>query len=145
VAPVRVAQTPLSPPADFFRALWAALIWGLLLSGCSTPVPERALLKVPSPAHLLVINHTNYAWHIVIRQSSGEPAHDSRLESRGTVAMNLPGGDYVIEQTVLSEKASPELSRKISARLEAGKTYRWRLVTLLSEPDAGDDGTPTMR
>jgi hypothetical protein len=109
------------------------LTWGLFLAGCATPAP--GLVKAPpSPAHLIVINLTDYEWHIAIARPSGDSVHDSRLQPRASLTVDLVGGDYVIEQTALSENAAPELTRKIPARLEPGQTYRWRLVTLLSEP-----------
>ena len=114
------------------------LAWWIFAAGCATPAPVSPAVP-QQPAHLVVINLTDYAWRIVLTRPSGEPAHESRLQPRATAKVDLAGGDYVIEQTALSAGAAPELSRRIPAKLEPGQTYRWRLVTLLSEP-AGDAG-----
>ena len=98
-------------------------------------------VKAPmAPAHLVVINLTDYEWHITIARASGEPAADFRLEPRASFTVDLAGGDYAIEQTALTNGAAAELSRKIPAKLESGQTYRWRLVTLLSE-STGDSSS----
>jgi len=91
-----------------------------------------------APAHLVVINQTDYEWRMVISRALGETAQDFRLPARGSHTVDLPAGDYVIEQAALTENAAPELSRKISSRMESGETYRWRLATLLSEPSTND-------
>jgi hypothetical protein len=134
VANVRFAQISLlHQTAILPRVFWLRWALGLFLAGCSAPSPAP-LSRESTPAHLTIINQTDYEWRIVIARSSGELAHDSRLQSRASLTVDLAGGDYVIEQTVLSENASPGLSRKISARLDSGQAYRWRLATLLSEP-----------
>jgi len=81
----------------------------------------------------VIINQTDYVWHLAINRPSGESVRDAHVPVRATLTINLPGGDYVIAQTALSDAASPELTRKISSTLAPGQTYRWRLVTLLSE------------
>ena len=115
----------------FLPAVFAILIGELFFLGCAAPVPIAPLAS--PPAHLNVINETDYLWHLVILRAGGGSAHDSRLQPRATIKVDLAGGDYVIEQSVISESAAPELTRKIAAKLDSGQSYRWRLVTLLSE------------
>jgi len=108
-------------------------------AGCTAPAPVAPVAATPAPAHLTVINQTGYDWRIAVSGPGGGTVYLTRLAAHGTVTADLAGGDCVIEQTVLTEGAAPDLNRKIPTRLEAGKAYRWRLVTLLSGPD-GDAG-----
>lgn len=116
-----------------------ALVCLLLLCGCVAPSPVVVEKPLSPPAHLVVLNLTDYEWHIAIVHSSGGSAADFHLESRGSHSVDLAGGNYSIEQTALSQGAALELTRKIPASLDAGQTYRWRLVTLLSEQKGSSD------
>jgi hypothetical protein len=141
VVTVRPAQTsPLPLIAFSLRELWPVFALVFLLSGCAAPesAPVRAS---PLPAHLVVINETDYEWRLAIRRAPDGPGRDVQVLARASQTLDLPGGDYMIEQTMLATSAAPALSRKISSRLEPGQTYRWRLATLLSESD-GDAGAP---
>lgn len=120
------------------RGLWlfAALI--VLVAGCAGPAV--APVKVPpAPAHLVVINQTDYEWRLTIDRASGELVRTVRVLARVSETIDVSGGDYVIEQTMLPTASAPELSRKISSRFEPGQTYRWRLATLLSQPNGNSD------
>lgn len=113
------------------RILCLALMGILLIGGCagpSAPIQQAAL-----SAHLKVINLTDYTWRIAVSRNAGEPVSDFEVKPRATVTTDLTGGDYVIEQSALSEGKPLELSRRIPTHLESGQTYRWRLVTLLSD------------
>ena len=110
----------------------------LLPGGCAAP--QVAVEKPLSPAaHLVVLNLSDYEWHISIARSFGESAADFHLNARASRTIELAAGTYSIEQTALSLGTAPEMSRKIPATLEAGQTYRWRLVTLLSEQQGSSD------
>ncbi len=141
VAIVRPAQTsPFQPVAFYLRGLALGFALEFFLVSCAAP--ELSPVKAPSPpAHLVVINQTDYEWRLAINRASDEPVRNVEVVARASQTLDLPGGDYVIEQTMLPTAAAPELSRKISSRLEPGQTYRWRLATLLSESN-GDSGTP---
>lgn len=135
---LRSAQTSLLfQTTAVIRTLWVTVTCCLVLASCAAPAPVA--LSAPSlPARLIVINQTDYEWHLAISRPSGESVHDSRLKPRASLAVDLAGGDYTIEQTALAENA-PELTRKISAKLDAGQTYRWRLATLMSDPTGNSD------
>ena len=138
---VRFAQTFLScHTAVFSRAAWVLLGWCVFLGGCATPTPTPVAVKVPPQlAHLVVLNLTDYEWQISIAGTASEKINDFKLEARASRTLDIPGGDYVIKQTVLSEGAAKELSREIPAKFDPGQVYRWRLVTLLSEPSGVPD------
>jgi len=139
VANVRPAPTsPIHPGTANVRAFGFVVVLVMALAGCAAP-PSPPVSAPPPPAHLVVINQTDYAWHMVIGRDSGPPVQDFQLQPRGSQTVDLPAGDYVIEQTALSENAEPGLSRKFSSRLESGQTYRWRLATLLSESPSDSD------
>ena len=138
---MRPAQTPLFHPTAFFpRGFWLTLAMIFLSAGCAGPAPVADKAPRP-PAHLTVINQTDYEWRIVVAQVAGGVVQNMRLPARASQTVDLGEGDYVIEQTALSANAAPELSRKISVRFESGQTYHWRLATLLSEPN-GDSVSP---
>ena len=121
----------------FSLAILATLAEAFLFSGCAAPAPIAP--PASPPAHLIVVNETDYLWHLVIIRPGGGSAYDSQLQPRATVSLDLAGGDYVIEQSAISENAATELTRKIPANLQSGQTYRWRLVTLLSESTPPSD------
>jgi hypothetical protein len=136
---VRPAQTFRFQPIAFsLRGLWLVFAFVFLLPGCAAP--ELAPVKAPPPpAHLVVINQTDYEWRLVINRPPGDSMMDIRVLARASQTIDLAGGDYVIEQTMLPKTNAPELSREISSRLESGQTYRWRLATLLSDSTGNSD------
>ena len=138
---MRPAQTsPFQPSAFSLRGLWPVFAFVFLLAGCAAPdlTPVKA---PPLPAHLVVINETDYEWRLTIHRVSGESVRELRVLARASETIDVAGGDYVIEQTMLPTAGAPELSRTIPSRLEPGQTYRWRLATLLSE-SKGDFDAP---
>jgi hypothetical protein len=88
---------------------------------------------VAADTHLVVINLTDYEWSLVLAPAAGGADRTSRVPPRGSLTIDLAGGDYRIDQSALPAGAAPELSRRLPVRLEAGRTYRWRLGTLLSD------------
>jgi hypothetical protein len=116
-----------------FLGAWVALAGGLFLAGCATAGPAPVPPVATARAQLVVVNLTDYEWSLVITRPAGGESVSPRLRPRATVMIDLLGGDYLIDQSVLPAGVAPELSRRIPTRLEAGKTYRWRLGTLLSE------------
>ena len=110
--------------------LLAAFLGGL--AGCTAPAPTPGS-KVAAASHLVVTNLTDYAWNLVIAPAAGGERRTSRVPPRGSLTIDLAGGDYLIDQSALPVGAAPELSRRLPVRLAAGKTYRWRLGTLLSD------------
>jgi hypothetical protein len=110
----------------------AAFLGGM--AGCSAPAsapPEQRVAAMES--HLVVTNLTDYEWSLVIAPAAGGEGRSSRVPPRGSLTIDLAGGNYLIDQSALPAGAAPELSRRLPVRLEAGKTYRWRLGTLLSD------------
>lgn len=94
--------------------------------------------SAPSPAPvatLAVRNLTDYEWQLSIAPEAGGEAMVTKLAARQTVPLVLAGGDYVIKQTVVRNEGGAPLDRDLLVRLEAGQTYDWPLVTLLSEVD----------
>jgi hypothetical protein len=126
---------------SWFRSGWTSagsLAWCVIALSCATPPPS--IVTPPPPpavARLLVENLTDYEWDVAVAATAGTEVCSARVPARGSIALNLAGGDYVIEQTARLERARPALVRKAPARLEPGQTYRWRLATLLSSPAGG--------
>ena len=112
----------------------AAVIFVL---GCSTAAPPPAQPAVQPATRLIIINQTNYDWHLTLSSPTGPEKSAAAVPPRATVTLNLAGGDYVIEQTASGAEGAEALSRRIPVRLEPGRTYHWRLDTLLSD-SAGD-------
>ncbi len=106
----------------------------LILAGCATPDPLVEKAK-DLPAHLTVMNLSDYRWHITIGHSSAAASvTDFHVEARESRSIDLVAGDYVIRQEVESDGAARGLTRELPAKFAPGETYRWRLATLLSEP-----------
>ncbi len=114
---------------QIFAPWWTALA----LAGCATPPTTGPL--VVAPARLAVVNLTPYPWAIAVAPAAGGDARLVRIEPRGNADLDLPGGDYRIEQALISTPARPETVRQFPARFDAGQTYRWPLATLSSEAD----------
>lgn len=115
----------------------------LAAAGCSSGItPPPAPAPTPTPARLLVVNQTNYEWHLVIASTAGPERVESTVLPRDTVRIALAGGDYLIGQSTTAGRAAAGLAREIPAHLAAGQTYRWRLDTLLSDT-TGDPPPPS--
>lgn len=130
-----VRFAPVSSPRltlAFRVAGWAFLTGGLLLGGCASPTPI-AENSASRPAHLVVMNLTDYRWRIMIARRPAAPATEFEVGARESRSVDLASGEYTIRQTVLSEGAAKELSRELPAKFESGESYRWRLATLLSQ------------
>ena len=119
-----------SPPLTCL--LVAAFLGGM--AGCTAPAPASGPRNAAAAAsHLVVTNLTDYAWSLVIAPAAGGEDRTAQVPPRGSLTIVLAGGDYLIDQSALPVGAAPELSRRLPVRLAAGKTYRWRLGTLLSD------------
>ncbi|MDI1249124.1 MAG: hypothetical protein PSV13_09700 [Lacunisphaera sp.] len=127
------------------RLLLAAFVGGM--AGCTSPAPApgpAAAAAAAAESHLVVTNLTDYEWNLVIAPAAGGEGRTSRVPPRGSLTIDLAGGDYLIDQSALPAGAAPELSRRLPVRLAAGKAYRWRLGTLLSDA-AGAPMSPANR
>jgi hypothetical protein len=121
-------------------ALLAAFGLALLAAGCGT-VPQTPAGASPV-AHFLVINVSDCEWQIAIAPAGGGETRALHLAARASQAIDLPGGDYVIEQTALLADAGIDSARRFTSHLDAGQTYRWRLATLLTAA-SGETGRDT--
>lgn len=114
-------------------ACGCALVGMLLAVGCAKKAPAS---HQPAPAHLVVINVTDYAWRLAITAADGADPRSEQVPPRAELTIKLAGGNYEVEQASVSANATPDLTRRMSFRLESGLTYRWRLATLLSDNPA---------
>lgn len=71
------------------------------------------------------------AWRITA-VSAENPADPQELTVAidGTARLELPAGTYEVTQEALAQLIAEEAVRRFEITLEAGETYRWRLVTL---------------
>ena len=122
-------------------ALTAAFGLCLLAAGCGT-VPQPSARAGPV-AHFMVINLSDCEWQIAIAPASGGEHRVLHLTARASQAIDLPAGDYAVEQTALTADAGIESARRFTSHLDAGQTYRWRLATLLTAPSGESDGDLT--
>lgn len=107
--------------------------WFLVLAGCAAPVAAPAPARL---ARLTVTNVSDYPWRLSLHSAAGATGRTEKLAPRSVCTLEVPGGTYQIEQMLLDGRSSPELTRQVSFQLEAGRTYRWQLTTLLSDnPD----------
>ena len=89
-------------------------------------------------AHLTVLNGSPCEWQIVFTPAAGGERHAWKLSVDKSFDVELAGGDYAVEQTMLMDEAGPDATRRFSMQLEAGQVYRWRLITLLSGAEADE-------
>jgi len=118
------------------------IVWGLLLlaGGCGTVGPTAS--GDGRTAHFVVINLSDCGWQITLAPAVGGPYRILHLAGRESQAVDLPGGEYHIEQTALAGPTGAGSTRQLKIRLDSGQTYRWRLVTLLSAPADGARSAP---
>jgi|GEM_PF-1707383 len=121
-------------------AILAALI-GLLLTVHCTHGSAARLALAPLPdeapiAHLTVLNSSECEWQIAFTASAGGGARTWKLPAAKMLKIELAGGDYRVEQTMLTANADATATRRFALHLEPGETYRWRLMTLLSNAAA---------
>jgi hypothetical protein len=119
------------------RPIALGLVAALGLAGCAV-APTPVVTPPAAKAHLSIVNLTNYAWRLALTAPQDGKARDVRVEPRRSVELELAGGDYQIEQAMLTSPDSPESVRRFPVRLDAGQTYRWPLATLLA--GAEDEG-----
>ena len=94
--------------------------------GSASPAAARRIARVE------IVNLSDYDWRLAVVSTEGREVAASRLVARGTLRLEVPGGDYEIEQTALTGISGPGATRRFSTRLDAGENYRWRLATLLT-------------
>lgn len=116
-------------------ALGALLLWTATLAGCATaPADGRAALP-PGNAEIVVTNLTPSPWRLALRSPQASDAIRVEIKPRETFTMTLPGGDYVVEQTLVPLAGAEATTRQFSAKFEVGERYRWSLATLLATDD----------
>lgn len=114
---------------------WALLLCVAALAGCaSTPSDGRAALPRGN-AEIVVTNLTPSPWRLALRSPQASDAIRVEIKPRETFTMTLPGGAYVVEQTLVPLIAAEAATREFSAKFEAGESYRWSLATLLATDD----------
>jgi len=134
---VRFAPSPSHRFTPGFGVLgWILLSGGWLLAGCTAPLPVAKSNALPS-ARFVVINLTDYRWHIAVTRPPATVVADFQVEGRESRSIDIAGGEYTIKQTSLAMGAASGLDREIPAKFESGETYRWKLATLLSAEPAG--------
>ena len=114
----------------------AGLVGLFFLARCagtagSTRKPAETLPEAKM-AHLTLLNSSECEWRIVIAPATGGPGRTCKLAVAASIDIELPGGEYKIEQTMLTDAAGPDAIRRFSFQLKSGQAYRWRLVALLA-------------
>ena len=121
----------------FIAPLWAALA----LAGCATLPDVVTPPPAPALARLAVVNLTPHVWRIAVSAMAGGEPRVVQVEGHATVELELTGGDYRIEQTLLAASGQDGATRAFPAAFEAGQAYRWPLATL--GPAADQSGETT--
>jgi len=117
--------------AGFWRGCWTFLVC-LLGAGCSS-TPTVPALDETRLARLVIENRTDYEWTLSATSDSGESSNVT-LDRRSTVTLRLPAGGYRVSQsTHAGVSQGPLLVRTLPIVLSAGVSYRWPLLTLLSD------------
>lgn len=108
----------------------SAVAIALGLVACAT-----GQMTPPKPARVQLVNQSDYGWRISAQSSAGGAPLIWLVAKRETRELTLPGGDYQIEQTMVSDPSAADAPRRFTCTLEAAQTYRWRLTTMLSAPE----------
>lgn len=119
---------PLLSP--FGRAI-AALALGLglvIYGGCFSPP-----VATYRPAHLAVENLTAYAWRIALKPMDGGAVQVISVEPHDSPSIEVPAGFYWVDQSIASPTARGTPPRRFTIQFRPGETYRWPLMTLLSQ------------
>jgi hypothetical protein len=93
--------------------------------------------KAKLMARLTMLNSSGCEWQVVITSVTSGDRGTWKLPVATSIEAELAGGDYMVEQTMLADGAGADAMRRFTMRLEAGQSYRWRLMTLLSDEAAG--------
>ena len=135
-----------SPGRLTLALLCLAILAGLFfMVRCRHQAPSgsapSAVTKAKLLARLTLLNTSDCEWQIVITSVASGDRGTWKLPVAKSIEAELAGGDYVVEQTMLTDGVGADATRRFSMQLEAGQSYRWRLMTLLSE-EAVDGRTP---
>jgi len=106
------------------------LVWCRQMGNSSS---TKVVIPVATkPAHLTLFNCSPCEWQIVVKPVTGGERHVLKLLENKSLDIEFPGGDYAVEQTMLTDYAGPDSTRRFTLQLRAGEFYRWQLVSLLS-------------
>lgn len=113
---------------------------GLLLlsgvvAGCVSAPTGNKLALPAGHAEISVTNLSPHLWQLALRAPQASDAIRVDVKPRETFAVTMPGGEYVVEQTLMAVGFSTPSKREFTARFEAGERYRWDLATLLTTED----------
>ena len=106
----------------------------------SAAVPSE-VSKAKLMARLTMLNTSDCEWQVVITSVASGNQATWKVPVTKSIEVDLAGGDYAVEQTMLADGAGPDATRRFTMRVGAGQSYRWRLMTLLSG-EAADTRTP---
>ena len=103
-------------------------------AGCASAPVVNTLALPRGHAEISVTNLSPHLWQLALRAPQANDAIRVEVKPRETFAVTMPGGDYVVEQTLIAV-GRPPASRQFTARFDAGERYRWDLATLLTTED----------
>lgn len=135
-----------SPGRLTLALLCLAILAGFIfMVRCRHQAPSASVPSVETKAkpmaRLTMLNASGCEWRIVITSVASGDRGTWKLPVAKSIEAELGGGDYAVEQTMLADGAGADATRRFTMWLEAGQSYRWRLMTLLSE-EAVDGRTP---
>ena len=104
------------------------------LAGCASAPTGNKLALPPGHAEISVTNLSPHLWQLALRAPNASDAIRVEVKPRETFAVTMPGGEYVVEQTLLAVGRAPA-TRQFATRFDAGERYRWDLATLLTTED----------
>ena len=122
---------PLRRSSVFTAVLLLALS---AFGGCASAPKGNELSLPPGHAEISVTNLSPHLWQLALRTPNAGDAIRVEVKPRETFAVTMPGGEYVVEQTLLAVGRIPA-TRQFATRFEAGERYRWDLATLLTTED----------
>ncbi len=134
-----------APGGAWLRAL-GTLCVGLLVAGgiggCASGVAEPPVASAApalKPVRLTITNEATRSWQLSFLDLDGFEVRQLRLRAREEATIELAGGEYTLEQALLSTSGARETVRRFALRLKPGGSYTWTLATLLTDA-AGERG-----
>ncbi|PTY05721.1 hypothetical protein DB347_15265 [Opitutaceae bacterium EW11] len=134
-----VFRAVTAPAARRRFAYGAAVVAALLLVGVFVWRRPGTLRRLTGTAvaRLEIVNLCDRTWSIAAAKPGSRPSEPWTIPPKETRTWELPEGEYAFVQALVGPDDKPESTRTFSMQLSADETYRWKLVTLLTDDSGG--------
>lgn len=113
----------------------AGAVVALAFVACKHAHAPRAAISNTTAARLVIFNEGASEWAVTATPLTGGEARAWHLSRGASLSVELPAGNYAIEQTLIVERREAGATRRFTMTLEPGQAYGWQLVNLLAGVD----------